>query len=70
MLLIIGGSCFAIVLDQVYVEANGVSFYAFVVEIHNFFIDCVVLVGWDASNELSEAHQEGLHSLFVQVCWV
>lgn len=56
MLFILGGSCCAIVLDQVYVEANGVSFYAFVVEIHNFFIDCVVLVGRDASNELSEAH--------------
>lgn len=56
MLFIIGVSCCAIVLDQVDVEANGVSFDAFVMEIHNFFIDCVVLVAWDASNELSEAH--------------
>ena len=56
MLFIIGGSCRAIVLNQVYVEADGVSLYAFVVEIHNLFIDCVVLVGWNASNELSEAH--------------
>ena len=65
MLLIVRDSVLAIVLNQIDVESLCISLDALVIEVHNLLIDCHILKVWNASNELSEAHNDGLDA-----CWI
>jgi hypothetical protein len=70
MPFIIGQGVLAVVLNEIDVVTLCAPLDTLVVEVHDLFVDCHILMVRDAGNKLSKAHHNRLDTSLVVICLI